>query len=158
MSYGDWEYTTEAGLIHRYVCEWCGESMWRRHYEEETGSWLDEHEDMTCENCGREVVSAEDYERPKTFWNGEKATCRPVHVRVLAGGHPNPWYAPHVGEVLSAVEVRRLVRHELYGGQSVHTFYIDNDGGQGWQKVTSGHGSPAYGHRSFGLVEVVRGA
>lgn len=60
-----------------------------------------------------------------TFWNGELTPC----TRGTAVVH---------GERIDVVIVQ-------YFGD---TFYLDNQAGTGWCKVTCGHGSPSYGHRN----------
>lgn len=74
---------------------------------------------------------------PETFWNGEPAPA--VKTRVIVADAPQfpQYWARHlVGEFRDAVRV-------TYGGQ---TFYLDNADGSGWRKVTTGHGSPRWGH------------
>jgi hypothetical protein len=81
----------------------------------------------------------------RTYWNGQPAYAR--HVRVIVGPSPRPtwWCASLAGTERDAVEVR-------YGGE---VFYLDNADGGGWAKVTRGHGSPEYGHRSLPVERVV---
>jgi len=74
----------------------------------------------------------------KTFWNGEP--CKAKIVRVIVGKPQKPtwWCAPYEGQEREAVRID-------YGNQ---TFYIDNEGNKGWNKVKSG-GSPWVGHKSL---------
>lgn len=72
-------------------------------------------------------------------WNGEPAYGRKVYVRVGSVGKPTYWYAGMEGTRRKAVEVE-------YEGQ---TFFLDNEDGQGWHKVTAGLGSPQAGHLSL---------
>ena len=74
-----------------------------------------------------------------TYWNGEP--CKATIVRVIVGPAMKPtyWYAGLEGTKREAVKV------EYYD----QTFYIDNEGGKGWWKVTKGRGSPSYGHSSL---------
>lgn len=76
--------------------------------------------------------------KEKTFWNGEP--CQAKIVRVIVGKAPRPtwWCAPYEGQEREAVRID-------YDGQ---TFYIDNEGGWGWDKVKTG-GSPLVGHKSL---------
>ncbi|MEW2451234.1 hypothetical protein AB0896_27375 [Streptomyces parvulus] len=74
-----------------------------------------------------------------TRWNGEPCQARPVTAVVTDdGSFPGYWARDHVG-------TRRAVVEVTYGGS---TFYLDDEDGTGWAKVTSG-GSPSHGHRSL---------
>jgi hypothetical protein len=88
----------------------------------------------------------------RTWWNGEPAEARIVHVVVGAPEKPTWWFADLVGTVREAVEVR----------QHGQTIYIDNQGfesgftpGNGWRKVTTGRGSPQWGHASLTIERVL---
>lgn len=84
--------------------------------------------------------------RPETFWNGERAAARRVRVIVADDPQfPAYWARPLVGTERDAVEV-------IYAG---HVFYLDNDSGEGWAKVTDGRGSPRYGHQDLAIQRVV---
>lgn len=90
----------------------------------------------------------------RTWWNGEPAEARIVHVVVAEPEKPTWWFAGLVGSVREAVEVT----------QDGQTFYIDNQGGEsgftpgnGWRKVTVGRGSPQFGHASLRIERVVEG-
>lgn len=88
----------------------------------------------------------------QTFWNGIRAVARKVTIVVADNGEfPQYWALPYVGQRRKAVEV-------FYG--STVPFYLDDEPfeewedasageGPGWLKVTAGHGSPSYGHRSL---------
>lgn len=80
-----------------------------------------------------------------TFWNGEP--CKARKVKVIIGQPPRPtwWFAALVGQARDAVEVN-------YNGE---IFYLDNDDGQGWTKVTEGKGSPWVGHKSLVIERIV---
>lgn len=81
-----------------------------------------------------------------TFWNGER--CEARRVRVIVGNEgrfERPWFLPFVGQEREAVEV-------TYGRS---TFYLDDEGGKGWAKVTEGRGSPQWGHSSLDVDRVV---
>jgi hypothetical protein len=82
-----------------------------------------------------------------TYWNGQPTPCRRVTVIVGQPGQPTWWCAGLVGQRRAAVEVR-------YGAE---TFFLDNEDGSGWAKVTNGHGSPMYGHRGLPDDSVVVG-
>jgi hypothetical protein len=71
-----------------------------------------------------------------TYWNGELTPARRVRVRVGTSPVVTWWCANLEGTVRKAVEVR-------YGGR---TFYLDDEDGSGWHKVTAGYGSPNVGH------------
>lgn len=79
------------------------------------------------------------------YWNGEKAIARHVRVRVDKDLPPGWWCAGLEGTIRRAVAV-------TYGGE---TFYLDNEDGSGWLKVTVGRGSPGVGHRSLPVSEVL---
>lgn len=74
-----------------------------------------------------------------TFWNWEPAEARRVTVRVGKAPFATWWCAELEGTERAAVEVK-------YGG---HTFYLDDEDGSGWAKVTTGEGSPRARHRSL---------
>ncbi len=76
----------------------------------------------------------------ETFWNGEPCVATKVVLMVEDDAtFPNYWARDLVGEHIDAVEV-------VYNGQ---TFYINDQGGAGWRKVTDGSGSSRYGHKSL---------
>ena len=83
--------------------------------------------------------------RANTFWNGEPAECRKVIIRV--GTVPvSTWWCNGVeGTQRKAVEVRYYDE----------TFFLDNEDGSGWRKVTFGRGSPSWGHSSLPNDSVV---
>ena len=107
-----------------------------------------------------------------TFWNGEPAECRIVRVIVADSGRfPHYGARDLVGQEREAVEVK-------YGGR---VFYLDNEAyhseipehlreaasefniplsqdfhaGSAWAKVTTGHGSPQWGHRDLDIERIV---
>lgn len=75
-----------------------------------------------------------------TYWNGETAEARRVTLVVADGPHPLGWYREHIGQRRDAVEV-------IYPPLS--TFWLDDEDGNGWLKVTEGRGSPSWAHRSL---------
>ena len=95
------------------------------------------------------------------YWNGNPASIR--KVTVVLGETPHPSYAlqARIGERVAAVEVRphvtkrtgnRLLgRREEVPGDDV--FYLFDEDGSGYFKVTEGRGSP--GHRSISVYPVV---
>jgi hypothetical protein len=83
-----------------------------------------------------------------TFWNGKFASARRCRVVVGEADSPRKWYAGLEGTEREAVEVR----HPTEGT----VFYIDNEDGSGWGKITWGKGSPAYGHRSLPVARIVK--
>ena len=66
-----------------------------------------------------------------TFWNGEPCVAKVVTVIVGKSPRDTWWCAQLEGQQRQAVEVD-------YHGQK---FYLDNEDGQGWRKVTEGRGS-----------------
>lgn len=76
----------------------------------------------------------------QTYWNGEP--CPAKKVRVVVGPSPKTtwWCAELVGTERNAVRVD-------YGGQP--PFYIDDEEGDGWAKVTRGRGGPECGHKGL---------
>lgn len=82
-------------------------------------------------------------------WSGKPAACRRVLVLVGDSGRfPNYWARTSglVGETVAAVEV-------LPEG-ATEPFYILDDEGQGWAKITAG-GSALIGHRSLDIERVM---
>lgn len=84
----------------------------------------------------------------RTFWNYEPTPAR--IVRVIVGPSPVKtwWCADLEGTEREAVEVN-------YHGNK---FYLDNENGQGWAKVTQGRGGPDWGHSSLPVSSVVEQA
>ena len=81
----------------------------------------------------------------KTEWNWEPAFAQRVLVVVDdAPQFPNYWAKSFVGKQRFAVEV-------MYNGQ---IFYIDDEDGSGWYKVTNG-GNPRISHKSLEIKEIV---
>lgn len=78
-------------------------------------------------------------ESVRTYWNGEPTSARRVIVRVGTVPVPTWWCAGLEGTERQAVEV-------TYGKQ---TFYLDNENGSAWGKVTHGYGGPEWGHSSL---------
>ncbi|HYW33008.1 MAG TPA: hypothetical protein VE869_16020 [Gemmatimonas sp.] len=85
--------------------------------------------------------------RTSTYWNGEPCTARRVFVRVGTVPTATWWCAGMEGTVRRAVEVTH----------SGVPFYLDNENGSGWGKVTAGRGSPWVGHASLPSDSVVVG-
>lgn len=85
--------------------------------------------------------------KARTFWNGEPCKARRVIVRVGLVPRPTWWCAALEGKERDAVEI-------TYGRK---TFFIDDENGEGWRKVTEGKGSPWTSHRSLPVgSEVLR--
>jgi hypothetical protein len=80
-----------------------------------------------------------------TYWNGEPAEARIVRVIVGKAELPTYWYAELEGTEREVVEVK-------YGDQ---TFYLDNEDGSGWFKVTLGRGSPRCYHASLAIERII---
>lgn len=78
----------------------------------------------------------------ETLWNGEPCTARRVTAIVADNGaFPQYWARHLVGTRRAAVEV-------VYGSQ---TFYLDDEDGAGWNKVTHG-GGPNWAHSHLTIV------
>lgn len=81
-----------------------------------------------------------------TYWNGEP--CEALRVRVIVGDtgrYPRYWARELVGQEREAVQVFYFDK----------PFYLDNEDGSGWRKVTEGHGSPAWSHLSLEAERVI---
>ena len=76
---------------------------------------------------------------PKTYWNGERTSARKVLIRVGKSERPTWWCADLEGQERKAVEVSYFDK----------PFFLDDEDGSGWRKVTEGHGSPTWGHRGL---------
>lgn len=74
-----------------------------------------------------------------TYWNGLSTPC--VRGTLTVGEAPVPtfWWAKLTGQKV------RVVRVDWMNG----TFYLYDEDGSGWFKVTDGHGSPAWGHKNI---------
>jgi hypothetical protein len=75
----------------------------------------------------------------RTYWNGEPTPARRVRVIVGESERPTWWCAALARTERAAVEVS-------YGGRY---FYLDDEDGSGWTKVTTGYGGPRWPHRSL---------
>lgn len=75
----------------------------------------------------------------ETFWNGEPTPARRVMVNVGESDVSTWWCASLAHTIRKAVEV-------TYGGC---VFFLDDEQGDGWRKVTEGHGSPNVSHWSL---------
>jgi hypothetical protein len=82
----------------------------------------------------------------QTYWNGEP--CKATIVRVIVGPalKPTYWYAGLQGKEREAVRIEYA---------DCEPFYIDNEDGSGWLKVTVGFGTPMYGHGSLAVEREV---
>ncbi|WP_327403858.1 hypothetical protein OG194_29755 [Streptomyces sp. NBC_01288] len=79
------------------------------------------------------------YEQPATQWNGEPCTARRITAIVADNGNFPMYWARHL------VGTRRAIVEVTYGGA---TFYLDDEDGSGWNKVTHG-GSPHWTHNNI---------
>lgn len=70
------------------------------------------------------------------YWNGEPCEARRVVVQVGKAERETHWHHGLEGQERRAVEV-------TYHGQ---VFFLDDEDGSGWEKVTVGLGSPGWGH------------
>jgi len=78
-------------------------------------------------------------EGPKTFWNGEPREAK--RVKVIVGSCEPGWWCHGLENT-----TRNAVR---VGTPGKGVFYLDDEDGSGWLKVTEGRGSPQWGHRSL---------
>jgi hypothetical protein len=106
-----------------------------------------------CPKCGRpryviERCCDEYAGEERTFWNYEPTPARKVRVIVGACPVPTYWWAGLEGTERAAVEVN-------YHGDR---FYLDNEDGSGWAKVTQGRGGPDWGHSELSVVTNVKEA
>ena len=82
----------------------------------------------------------------KAQWNGEACQARRVLIRVGACSFPQGWYKELVGTEMRSVEI-------TYADS---IFYIADQDGNGWHKVTVERGSPHWGHKSVTCAEVLK--
>jgi hypothetical protein len=82
-----------------------------------------------------------------TYWNGER--CRAVRVKLRVEEPPNGMFPKYWARDLIGT-VRKAVRVE-YGND---IFYLDNEEGYGWEKVTKYFGSPSVPHANLHGTEV----
>lgn len=106
---------------------------------------------VLCPNCGKPRYAMERccdvyaQDAGRTFWNYEPTPARIVRVIVGKSERPTWWCAELEGTEREAVEVN-------YHGNK---FYLDNEDGQGWAKVTQGRGGPDWGHSSLPVASLV---
>jgi hypothetical protein len=83
-----------------------------------------------------------------TFWQGERVDARRVAVIVGDSGRFKRYWAKSlVGTERVAIEVTPVGREP---------FYLDDENGAAWRKITVDYGSPLVGHRSLDIERVVR--
>lgn len=83
-----------------------------------------------------------------TFWQGEHVDARRVLVEVGDSGRFKAYWAKDiVGTERAAVEVTPV------GGKP---FYLDDDNGAAWHKITVEHGSSLVGHRHLDITRVIK--
>ncbi|WP_047892565.1 hypothetical protein [Micromonospora sp. RV43] len=85
-------------------------------------------------------------DQPATYWNGELTEAVRVHVVVADA----PQFARYWARDLVGAE-RDAVRVTYYG----QVFYLDDEDGSGWTKVTTGYGSPRCPHRELAVEREV---
>ena len=85
-------------------------------------------------------------EKEATFWNGQPCEARRVRVIVGPCLKSTFWHNGLEGTEREAVEV-------VYAGQQ--PFYMDNEDGSGWRKVTVGRGGPGWYHASLPVDRVL---
>jgi len=84
-----------------------------------------------------------------TYWNGLPTPARRGTAVVAdAPEFPQYWAKTEglVGQRIAVVEV--VLDGVNYGGG---IDYLDDRNGQGWRKVTTGHGGPGHGHASVSI-------
>jgi hypothetical protein len=80
----------------------------------------------------------------QTYWNGEPCTATRGTAEVAdAPEFSMYWARDLVGQRIPVVRVNYFV----------HPFYLDDQDGRGWHKVTKGKGSPREGHRNVAIVQ-----
>lgn len=84
-----------------------------------------------------------------TFWNGKPCRARRCIVVVDKPHQSTFWYADLEGTERPAIEISKA------NPAVTQPFYIDDEYGLGWYKVTLGKGSPGIGHRSLNVKTVV---
>jgi hypothetical protein len=88
---------------------------------------------------------------PNAYWNGLPTTAtRGTAVVADAPEFPAYW-ARTEGIIGQRIPVVRVDLDGVNYGGGVS--YLDDRDGSGWRKVTTGHGSPSYGHRDVAINE-----
>ena len=77
-----------------------------------------------------------------TYWNGQPCRAEKVLVRVAKSPRDTWWCSGLEGAVRKAVAV-------YYFDDQIVSYFLDDEDGSGWAKVTEGHGSPNWSHRSL---------
>lgn len=85
-----------------------------------------------------------------TYWNGLPAHATKGTAVVADDNFFPHYWAREEGLIGERISVVRVVSHGLQHGPRVD--YLDNRTGQGWFKVTDGHGLPTYGHANVTIV------
>lgn len=84
----------------------------------------------------------------RTYWNGQPTPCRKARV-IVAEPPVDTWWCAGLGGTK-----RNAVRVDYDGD----TFYLDDEDGSGWRKVTAARGGPDAPHRSLPVAcEVLAG-
>lgn len=87
----------------------------------------------------------------KTYWSGQPCMAR--RCRIVVGKdpvqHQRYWARDFIGYEREAVEITVFGEHPSEHCSVEQTFFIDNEGGHGWDKVTFGKGDPKFGHASL---------
>lgn len=84
-----------------------------------------------------------------TFWNGMPTQAvRGSAVVAPSSEFPEYWAKELIGQRIEVVRVD-LDGVNYGGGVS----YLENQDGEGWRKVTEGHGSPSYPHKDLAIEE-----
>jgi len=83
----------------------------------------------------------------KTYWNGEPTLCEQVKIIVGGAYKPTYWYASLEGTKRKAIKVS-------YRDKA--PFYLDDEDGSGWLKVTEGRGMMTYPHASISVRREVK--
>lgn len=82
----------------------------------------------------------------KTYWNGEPCDANRAIAVISEPAPPEITWAES-GFFYTPTQIVEV----NYQGT---TFYLDNESGGGWAKVTRGRGSPRYGHKQYDPTEI----
>jgi hypothetical protein len=79
----------------------------------------------------------------QTRWNGQPVVAR--RLKGVVGESPKGWWCSKL-----AGQARRVVEVRYYDS----VFYVDDEDGSGWIKITEGRGMPDWPHRSLPISQI----